>query len=46
MMKKVPFFVRGVARKAILRAAKAEGVTEIDLAFVNKARAKNQAKGG
>ncbi len=44
-MEKVPFFVRGMAKKAILKAAEAEGVTRIDLDFVNKVRAKTQGKG-
>ncbi len=44
-MEKVPFFVRGMAKKAIIKEAEAEGVTEIDLDFVNKVRAKTQGKG-
>ncbi|MBI5135935.1 MAG: PCP reductase family protein [Nitrospirae bacterium] len=46
LMARVPFFVRGIARKAVLKAAEAEGVTEIDPAFVARVRAKTQRKGG
>jgi len=45
-MKKVPFFVRGVAKKAVVKAAEAEGVTTIDLAFVNRVRAETNARRG
>ena len=41
IMEKVPVFVRGMAKKSVVKAAEAEGVTEIDLDFVNKVRAKN-----
>lgn len=39
-MARVPFFVRGVARRAVLKAADAEGVTAIDLDFVRRVREK------
>lgn len=37
-MEKVPFFVRGVARRAVIKAAEAEGIATIDLAFVTRVR--------
>jgi len=39
MMEKVPFFVRGMAKKSVEKAAQAAGVTLIDPAFVSKVRA-------
>jgi len=46
MMEKVPFFVRGMAKKSVAKAAEAEGVTLIDPAFVGKVRAKMSADKG
>lgn len=48
-MARVPFFVRGMARRAVVKAAHAKGVECVDLAFVNQIRAKvnpKQAAGG
>lgn len=48
-MARVPFFVRGVARRAVVKAAQAKGVACVDLEFVNQVRAKTspqQAAGG
>jgi hypothetical protein len=36
---KAPFFIRGVARRAVLKAAEAEGVEVIDADFVTRVRA-------
>ncbi|MFQ5510079.1 MAG: PCP reductase family protein [Leptospirillia bacterium] len=37
-MEKVPFFVRGLARRAVLKQAERAGVRQIDLNFVNAVR--------
>jgi|GEM_PF-1844193 len=37
---KAPFFVRGMARRAVEKAAHQQGVLTIDLAFVNQVRQK------
>jgi len=35
---KAPFFIRPMARRAVLKAAEAEGVEVIDVDFVNRVR--------
>jgi len=36
---RAPFFIRPLARRSVLKAAREAGVTEIDVAFVNRVRA-------
>jgi hypothetical protein len=37
-MEKVPFFVRGVAKRAVVKAAESRGVALIDMDLVNEVR--------
>jgi hypothetical protein len=41
---KAPFFIRPVARRAVVKAAEAEGVAVIDVDFVNRVRAAREAR--
>lgn len=41
---RAPFFIRPIARRALLKAAREEGVEVIDLAFVNRVRAASKAQ--
>jgi len=41
---KAPFFVRPLARRAVLKVAEAEGVEVIDVDFVNRVRADQKAR--
>lgn len=43
-LKEVPFLFRGAARKFIEKEAQAQGVTLIDMSFMEKARAKRNAE--
>ncbi len=43
-MAKVPFFVRGIAKRAVVRYAEEHGLTEIDLEAVNAVRAARKHK--
>lgn len=41
---RAPFFIRPVARRAVLKAAREAGVEVIDVEFVNRVRAASKAR--
>jgi hypothetical protein len=41
---KAPFFIRSVARRAVLKAAEAQGVQRIDADFVHRVRAERESR--